>query len=248
LSAERNSRGMPLRATGVTAGYGGDPVIRNITVRADPGEVVSLVGANGSGKSTFLKSLVGVVRVSAGTVVIGETDMTRKAPEEVARAGVGYVPQIDDVFGPLTVRENLEMGGYLLPARQVRARVDEVTAIFPRLGAMLTRAAGKLSGGERKMLAMGRVLMLQPSVFLLDEPTANLAPAIARTLLEEHVRRLAADGASVLVVEQRARAVLAISDRTYVLAGGEVRMEGTPAELAASPAFVESFLGGTVTR
>jgi ABC-type branched-subunit amino acid transport system ATPase component len=248
LSAERNSRGMPLRATGVTAGYGGDPVIRNITVRADPGEVVSLVGANGSGKSTFLKSLVGVVRVSAGTVVIGETDMTRKAPEEVARAGVGYVPQIDDVFGPLTVRENLEMGGYLLPARDVKARIDEVTTVFPRLAAMLTRPAGKLSGGERKMLAMGRVLMLQPAVFLLDEPTANLAPAIARTLLEEHVSALAAGGAAVLVVEQRARAVLAISDRTYVLAGGEVRMEGTPAELAASPAFVESFLGGTVTR
>src|ERR1700730_3628282 len=102
LSAKRDSRGVPLRATGVTAGYGGDPVIRNVTVRADPGEVVSLVGANGSGKSTFLKSLVGEVRVSAGTVVIGETDMTRKAPEEVARAGVGYVPQIDDVLGPLT--------------------------------------------------------------------------------------------------------------------------------------------------
>ena len=248
MSAERNSRGMPLRATGVTAGYGGDPVIRNITVRADPGEVVSLVGANGSGKSTFLKSLVGVVRVSAGTVVIGETDMTRKPPEEVARAGVGYVPQIDDVFGPLTVRENLEMGGYLLPARDVKARIDEVTTVFPRLAAMLTRPAGKLSGGERKMLAMGRVLMLKPAVFLLDEPTANLAPAIARTLLEEHVSALAAGGAAVLVVEQRARAVLAISNRTYVLAGGEVRMEGTPAELAASPAFVESFLGGTVSR
>ena len=248
MSAEPSTRGLPLRVTGVTAGYGGDPVIRNVSVRAEPGEVVSLVGANGSGKSTLLKSLVGVVRVTAGTVVVGETDVTRKAPEEVARAGVGYVPQVDDVFAPLTVRENLEMGGYLLPARQVRARIDEVTVIFPRLAAMLSRPAGKLSGGERKMLAMGRVLMLQPSVFLLDEPTANLAPAIARTLLEEHVRQLAANGASVLVVEQRARAVLAISDRTYVLAGGEVRMEGTPAELAGSPAFVESFLGGTVTR
>jgi ABC-type branched-subunit amino acid transport system ATPase component len=248
LSAERTSDGVQLRATGVTAGYGGDPVIRNITVLAEPGEVVSLVGANGSGKSTFLKSLVGVVRVTTGTVMVGGIDVTRKAPEEVARAGVGYVPQVDDVFAPLTVRENLEMGGYLLPSRQVKARIDEVMTVFPRLGGMLTRAAGKLSGGERKMLAMGRVLMLQPSVFLLDEPTANLAPAIARTLLEEHVRQLAASGATVLVVEQRARAVLAISDRTYVLAGGEVRMEGTPAELSASPAFVESFLGGTVTR
>jgi ABC-type branched-subunit amino acid transport system ATPase component len=254
LSAEqtgspgRTGRGLPLRAVGVTAGYGGDPVIRNVTVRAEPGEVVSLVGANGSGKSTLLKSLVGVVRVTDGTVTVGETDVTRRPPEEVARAGVGYVPQVDDVFAPLTVRENLEMGGYLLPARQVRLRIDEVVAVFPRLGVMLTRPAGKLSGGERKMLAMGRVLMLQPAVFLLDEPTANLAPAIARTLLEEHVRRLAESGAAVLVVEQRARAVLAISDRTYVLAGGEVRMEGTPADLSASPAFIESFLGGQVTR
>jgi ABC-type branched-subunit amino acid transport system ATPase component len=248
LSAERASRGAPLRAAGVTAGYGADPVIRDITVHADPGEVVSLVGANGSGKSTLLKSLVGVVRVSAGAVTVGETDVTNWPPEDVARAGVGYVPQVDDVFAPLTVRENLEMGGYLLRPKEVRDRVDRVIAVFPRLGSMLTRHAGKLSGGERKMLAMGRVLMLEPSVFLLDEPTANLAPAVARALLEEHVRRLAQDGASVLVVEQRARAVLAISDRTYVLAGGQVRMEGTPAELAASPAFVESFLGGTVTH
>ena len=117
-------------------------------------------------------------------------------------------------------------------------------AVFPRLGTMLSRPAGKLSGGERKMLAMGRVLMLQPAVFLLDEPTANLAPAIAGTLLNDHVRQLAARGAAVLIVEQRARAVLAISDRTYVMGGGELRMEGTPAELSASPDFVASFLGG----
>jgi ABC-type branched-subunit amino acid transport system ATPase component len=248
LSADTVPRGASLRASEVTAGYGGDPVIRGISVRVDPGQVVSLVGANGSGKSTLLKSLVGVVRVSAGTVTVGDRDMTNRPPEEVARAGVGYVPQVDDVFAPLTVRENLEMGGYLLRPRQVRPRIDHVVTVFPRLASMLARPAGKLSGGERKMLAMGRVLMLQPSVFLLDEPTANLAPAIARSLLEDHIRRLATSGAAVLVVEQRARAVLAISDHTYVLAGGEVRMEGTPAELTATPAFVESFLGGTVTR
>jgi ABC-type branched-subunit amino acid transport system ATPase component len=241
-------RGALLRATGVTAGYGGDPVIRGITVRVEPGQVVSLVGANGSGKSTLLKSMVGVVRVSSGTVTIADADVTNRPPEEIARAGVGYVPQVDDVFAPLTVRENLEMGGYLLPPRDVRARIDHVVTVFPRLATMLSRQAGKLSGGERKMLAMGRVLMLDPAIVLLDEPTANLAPAIARSLLEDHVRALAAGGASVLVVEQRARAVLAISDRTYVLAGGEVRMEGTPAELSASPAFIESFLGGTVPR
>jgi ABC-type branched-subunit amino acid transport system ATPase component len=236
--------GRALAAAGITAGYGGDPVIRDITVNVEPGEVVSLVGANGSGKSTLLKSLVGVVRASAGTVTVGDLDVTGKPPEDVARAGVGYVPQVDDVFAPLTVRENLEMGGYLLPPGQVRARIDEVVTVFPRLATMLARQAGRLSGGERKMLAMSRVLMLDPAVFLLDEPTANLAPAIARTVLEDHVRRLARGGASVLIVEQRARAVLAISDRTYVLAGGEVRMAGTPAELATDPAFIESFLGG----
>ena len=233
-----------MRAEGVTAGYGGDPVIHAVSVRAEPREVVSIVGPNGSGKSTLLKSLVGVLRVSAGTVMVGDRDVTNLAPEEVARAGVGYVPQVDDVFAPLTVRENLEMGGYLLPRKQVSAHVEQVLSVFPRLGSMLGRHAGKLSGGERKMLAMGRVLMLEPAVFLLDEPTANLAPAIARSLLDEHVRRLAEGGATVLIVEQRAKAVLAISDRTYVLGGGRLQLEGTPAELSASPDFVRSFLGG----
>jgi len=244
LSAELALRGAALRAAGVTAGYGGDPVIHAVSVRADPREVVSIVGPNGSGKSTLLKSLVGVLRVSAGTVMVGDRDVTNLPPEEVARAGVGYVPQVDDVFAPLTVRENLEMGGYLLPRKEVAAHVEQVVTIFPRLGAMLGRHAGKLSGGERKMLAMGRVLMLAPAVFLLDEPTANLAPAIARSLLNEHVRRLAEGGATVLLVEQRAKAALAISDRAYVLGGGRLQLAGTPAELAASPEFVRSFLGG----
>ena len=244
MSAEPALRGASLRADGVTAGYGGDPVIRTVSVRAAPGEVVSIVGPNGSGKSTLLKALVGILRVSSGRVLVADADITNRQPEDIARAGVGYVPQVDDVFAPLTVRENLEMGGYLLSRREVPARIEHVVAVFPRLGMMLGRPAGKLSGGERKMLAMGRALMLQPGVFLLDEPTANLAPPIARSLLNEHVRKLAESGAAVLIVEQRAKAVLAISDRTYVMGGGELRMEGTPAELAASPAFVESFLGG----
>ena len=244
MSADLALPGVPLRAQGITAGYGGDPVIRDITVQTSPGEVVSLVGPNGSGKSTLLKSLVGVIQVSAGTVRVGDRDLTNAAPEEMARAAVGYVPQVDDVFAPLTVRENLEMGGYLLRRKQIAEHIERVLVVFPRLGGMLGRSAGKLSGGERKMLAMGRVLMLDPGVFLLDEPTANLAPKVATALLTEHVRKLAASGAAVLIVEQRARAVLAISDRTYVLGGGEVRMVGTPAELSASPDFVESFLGG----
>jgi len=244
LSAEGPERQAALYADGVTAGYGADPVIRGVSVRAEPGEVVSVVGPNGSGKSTLMKALIGVLRVSAGQVRVGDRDVTNLAPEEMARAGVGYVPQVDDVFAPLTVRENLEMGGYLLHHRQLPERIEHVLAVFPRLGTMLRRPAGKLSVGERKMLAMGRVLMLRPAVFLLDEPTANLAPAIARSILDEQVKRLAEHGAAVLIVEQRARAVLAVSDRTYVLGGGELRMEGTPAELANSPAFVLSFLGG----
>ncbi len=249
MSAERGEsgerRGAALRIEGLSAGYGGRAVVSDVSVRVEPSQVVSVVGPNGSGKSTLLKSIVGVVEVLAGRVMLDDQEITRRAPEDVARAGVGYVPQVDDVFPPLTVKENLEMGGYLLPSKQVPGRVDKVLEVFPRLAEMLRRPAGKLSGGERKMLAMGRVLMLEPALFVLDEPTANLAPLIANQLLKENVRQLAAGGASVLIVEQRARAVLEISDRTYVLAGGRLRMEGSPEELAGSPEFVESFLGGT---
>jgi ABC-type branched-subunit amino acid transport system ATPase component len=236
--------GVALQTEDLTAGYGGSPVIHEVSISVAPGEVVSIVGPNGSGKSTLLKSIVGVVEVLSGKILIGQRDVTGWPSENVARIGVGYVPQVDDVFAPLTVRENLEMGGYLLKPRQVASRIDHVMSVFPQLKRMVGRRAGKLSGGERKMLAMGRALMLQPALVVLDEPTANLAPIIATTVLQQHVRQLAATGASVLVVEQRARAVLEISDRTYVLGGGQLRMEGTPAELAASSEFVDSFLGG----
>jgi ABC-type branched-subunit amino acid transport system ATPase component len=248
LSAEAKVSGSSLSLSEVTAGYGGRPVVRDVSIMVAPGEIVSIVGPNGSGKSTLLKCVVGIVKVQAGRVLLNDRDITGHLPEDVARAGVGYVPQVDDVFGPLTVRENLEMGGYLLPTKQVPANVERVLSTFPQLSRMLGRRAGKLSGGERKMLAMGRVLMLQPTLYVLDEPTANLAPAIAIQLLQEQVRQLAISGASILIVEQRARAVLEISNRTYVLAGGQVRMQGTPKDLATSPAFVESFLGGTAAR
>jgi branched-chain amino acid transport system ATP-binding protein len=235
--------GPALLAEDIRAGYGAGDIIHGVSVQVASGTVVSVVGPNGSGKSTLLKALCGVVRPSAGRVRAGDRDITGLAPEEVARAGIGYVPQVDDVFAPLTVRENLEMGGYLLAGRQIAERVDHVTGVFPRLGRMLTRRAGRLSGGERKMLAMGRVLMLEPAVFLLDEPTANLAPQVATELLAGHVRALAEAGAAVLIVEQRARAVLAISDYTYVLGGGQVLMADTPARLNASAEFTESFFG-----
>jgi ABC-type branched-subunit amino acid transport system ATPase component len=233
-----------LRAENIRAGYGAGDIIHGVSAAVAPGTVASVVGPNGSGKSTLLKALTGVVRPSSGRVLIGDRDVTGLPPEEVARAGVGYVPQVDDVFAPLTVRENLEMGGYLLAGKQVSERVERVIGVFPPLGQMLTRRAGRLSGGERKMLAMGRVLMLEPVVFLLDEPTANLAPKVAADLLTGHVRALAEAGAGVLIVEQRARAVLAISDYTYVLGGGQVLMADTPARLSESPEFIESFFGG----
>jgi ABC-type branched-subunit amino acid transport system ATPase component len=244
LSAEPRLPGASLRAVEVTAGYGGRPVVSEVSVSAAPGEVACVVGPNGSGKSTLLKSMVGVLPPISGRVLLDDRDLTGRRPEDVARLGVGYVPQVDDVFTPLTVRENLEMGGYLLRPRQVASAIERVLGVFPRLAGMLARPAGKLSGGERKMLAMGRVLMLEPGVFLLDEPTANLAPAVALSLLRQHIRGLATAGAAVLIVEQRVKAVLAISERAYVLGGGRLRMQGTPAELSASPDFVASFLGG----
>jgi branched-chain amino acid transport system ATP-binding protein len=153
------------------------------------------------------------------------------------------VPQVNDIFEPLTVLENLEMGGYLLKAAQIRTRAEEVGQVFPALPPMLKRRADKLSGGERKMLAIARVLMLDPSVLILDEPTANLSPKLADQLLQEHVRRLAGLGKAVLLVEQRARAALQIADWTSVLVSGAVRLEGRPDELLKRQDFEELFLG-----
>jgi ABC-type branched-subunit amino acid transport system ATPase component len=156
---------------------------------------------------------------------------------------VGYVPQVRDIFEPLTVLENLEMGGYLLPGVQIKPRLDDVCRLFPQLLSMLKRRADKLSGGERKMLAIGRVLMLDPHVLILDEPTANLSPKLAHQLLKEHVRRLADIGKAVLLVEQRARAAMEVADWTSVLVSGSVRLEGRPGELLERPDFEELFLG-----
>ncbi len=244
MSVELSKQGLVLTTTKLSAGYDGRAIVSDITVEALPGKVVSVVGPNGSGKSTLLKALVGVVRVLEGRVKIAEQDITNLAPEEVAKLGVGYVPQIDDVFPPLSVKENLEIGGYLLSRHEIPDRIDAVLTFFPRLKGMMSRKAGKLSGGERKMLAMGRVLMLSPSVLVLDEPTANLAPMVATQLLEEFVRGFADHGSTVLLVEQRAKAALRISDWTYVLGGGRVVLQGAPKDLEGNPDFVESFLGG----
>ena len=243
-----STKGQVLRASKVCAGYDGRAIVHDVDVEAKPGTVVSIVGPNGSGKSTLLKSLAGVVSVLSGSVTLGERDITNVPSEKIATLGVGYVPQIDDVFPPLTVKENLEIGGYLLARHDVGPRIEAVLEFFPRLKSMMTRKAGKLSGGERKMLAMGRVLMLTPSVLVLDEPTANLAPLVASQLLEEYIRGFAESGSTVLLVEQRAKAALRISDWTLVLGGGRVVLSGAPNELQDNPVFVESFLGGAAAK
>jgi branched-chain amino acid transport system ATP-binding protein len=169
--------------------------------------------------------------------------VTNLPTDELARSGMGYVPQINDVFTALTVRENLEMGGYLLEASSIGRRIDEVVEMFPTIRRVLGSRAGKLSGGERKMLAMARVLMLDPHVLVLDEPTANLSPDLATKLLKEYVRRLADAGKAVLLVEQRAAAALEISDRAHVLVSGRVKLSGSSSELLAMEDFAEVFLG-----
>jgi ABC-type branched-subunit amino acid transport system ATPase component len=237
-----------LRAEHITSGYGGAPVIHDVSLAVGPGEIVAIIGPNGAGKSTLLKSLVGILRVTGGRILLGDVDVTNHPPEDLARRGVGYVPQVNDIFEPLTVLENLEMGGYLLSNSQIRARVAQVGDVFPQLPPLLRRRADKLSGGERKMLAIARVLMLDPKVLILDEPTANLSPKLADSLLSEHVKRLAGVGKAVLLVEQRARAALKIADWTSVLVSGQTRLEGRPDELLRREDFEELFLGaGTST-
>lgn len=250
LDSQQRVEGRPapsLRAEHVTSGYGGVPVIRDVSISVGPKEIVAIIGPNGAGKSTLLKSLVGILRVTGGRVLLGEDDVTNHPPEDLAKRGVGYVPQVNDIFEPLTVLENLEMGGYLLTSAQVRTRVAEVGDVFPQLPPMLKRRADKLSGGERKMLAIARVLMLDPKVLILDEPTANLSPKLADALLTEHVKRLASIGKAVLLVEQRARAALQIADWTSVLVSGSTRLEGRPAELLKRQDFEELFLGAGTT-
>lgn len=228
---------------GLTAGYGGTPTIADISLTVGTGEVVSVLGPNGAGKSTLLKALLGLLRVTRGSVTLDGVDVTNVAAEMLVRQGVGYVPQSRDVFEALTVRENLNMGGYLLGPALVKQRMDEVVAIFPALGRLLKQSAGTLSGGERKMLAVGRVLMLRPMLMILDEPTANLSPELSAMLLEEHVKRLAVTGCSVLLVEQKAIAAMKVSDWTYVMVSGAVRLAGPSASLRYRSDFAQLYLG-----
>jgi branched-chain amino acid transport system ATP-binding protein len=237
-----------LRVDGVSAGYGADMVIRDIHLSAPKGRISAVIGPNGSGKSTLLKAITGVIRVSTGRVTLGGEDITNFSTDVITRRGVGYVPQLNDVFPPLTVQENLEAGGYMLPKSKVGSAMENVFGIFPQLGAMRRRTAGRLSGGERKMLAIGRALMVDPPVLVLDEPTANLSPALARTVLHGYVARLRDEGVAVLLVEQRARDALQVSDWGYVMVAGQVTIAASARELDAREDMASLFLGRTQAR
>jgi ABC-type branched-subunit amino acid transport system ATPase component len=202
-----------------------------------------VVGPNGAGKSTLLKAIVGSLRLAAGEVRLAGDRVDHLATQQLARIGIGYVPQSDDVFTPLSVRENLLLGGYLCRRRAIPERVEQVYQLFPALREMESRTAGKLSGGERKMLALGRALMSEPSVLILDEPTANLSPELSDRVLEDHVKGLAQRNVAILLVEQKARQAMAISDRTYVLVAGKVQFAGSPAELLDRSDFGDLMLG-----
>lgn len=232
-----------LEVTELVAGYGTQPIVHGIDVQVGAGEVATIVGPNGAGKSTLLKAITGQCEIFEGTVRLGGEEVTGHRGDRLAKAGIGYVPQVNDTFAPLTVLENLEMGGYLLPRREVPARVEEVLQVFPALAEMRSRRAGKLSGGERKMLAIARVLMLRPRVIILDEPTANLAPIFARAVLQEQVRSLADANSAVLLVEQRASEALAVGNWGYLMVAGLINLAGPTKELLEREDIGELFLG-----
>src|ERR1700730_10420210 len=243
--SERTRPKAHLRAENLTAGYGGAPIVTDASVSVGLGEIVTIVGPNGAGKSTFLKAIVGMIPAMSGRVLLGDEDVTNMRANHLAKRGLGYVPQVNDVFDTLNVADNLVMVGYLLSKSEVVGRTEAVLEIFPALKTMLKRTASKLSGGERKMLAMARVLMLEPRILVLDEPTSNLSADLSRTLLEEHVRRLGRSGTAVLIVEQKGLAALTISAWAYVMAGGAMKVSSAAKDLLERKDIGEVFLGRT---
>jgi ABC-type branched-subunit amino acid transport system ATPase component len=227
----------------LTAGYGGTPVVNRVSL-AVPGEQVTLViGPNGSGKSTLAKALAGVIPKMGGCVTLDGEDITSLASHELVRSGVGYVPQVRDVFDPLTVAENLQVSAYTLDKQTFESRRDRVFEVFPRLVGLRKRLAVNLSGGERKMLAIARVLLLEPSIVIIDEPTAGLSPRLAAEVLEEHIVHIAAAGAGLLLIEQRAADALAIADDVCVMVGGVLQFTTSAKDPSRHEEIVQAMLG-----
>ncbi|WP_454749051.1 ABC transporter ATP-binding protein [Ciceribacter selenitireducens] len=229
-----------LELTGVSAGYRDVPIIKDLSIRVMPGEVVCVIGPNGAGKSTLIKSVMGLLKIFSGSIVLDAKEITRLPAEKHIDAGIGYVPQVANVFGALTVRENLFLS---CKGRNVAEAMDRMLAMFPELKVKLALPAGSLSGGERQMLAFARCLIVEPRLLLLDEPTAALSPLLVGEVFDR-IAGIAADNTAVLLVEQNALRALTISHRVYALAGGTNAIEGTAAEMLANPDLKQIYLGG----
>ena len=217
-------------------------ILHGVSLVVNEGEIVTIIGPNGCGKSTLMKAVVGLVPVRSGAVTFRGVDVTDHAPERVVRAGLCYVPQSANVFPSLSIRENLEMGAFIR-GDDGRARIDEMFGLFPDLARRPKARAGSLSGGQRQMLALARALMLDPKLLLLDEPSAGLSPAIMGMVFER-IRDINATGVALLLVEQQAREALQHSDRGYVLSGGENRLEDRGPALLDNPEVARLYLGG----
>jgi branched-chain amino acid transport system ATP-binding protein/neutral amino acid transport system ATP-binding protein len=233
-----------LHVQGVVGGYGAaDEILKGITVGLPQGRMAAIVGPNGAGKSTLLKAIAGILKPKAGTIALEGRPIAGLPPRAIAAAGVAFVPQEANIFPSLTVRENLEMGGYLEPAAKVRAQVEALFARFPILAEKRRRAARTLSGGQRQILAMAMALMVAPKLLLLDEPSAGLSPKAAGFLFDS-IAAIHAEGTAILMVEQNALEALSIAEDGIVLVDGRVARTGEAAALAADPEVRRLFLGG----
>jgi branched-chain amino acid transport system ATP-binding protein/neutral amino acid transport system ATP-binding protein len=232
-----------LTVESVVAGYSPtDEILKGVDLAVERGEIVGVIGPNGAGKSTLLKVIAGVLRPHRGRVLLGDMPIEGRLPREISALGVAFVPQERNVFPTLSVRENLEMAGYLEP-RRARPRIEAIFTRFPLLAERKRHAARTLSGGQRQILAMAMALMVEPSLLLLDEPSAGLAPMAAERLFET-IRAINADGVAIVMVEQNALEALAIARRGYILVDGRNSVSGEAAALAADPDVRRIFLGG----
>ena len=230
-----------LEAEGVVAGYGAVEILHGVDVVVHEAEIVAIIGPNGAGKSTLLKAVFGLLKVDPGRVSLLGRQCTNKRPNELVLDGLSYVPQVDNVFPSMTINENLEMGAYVLSGSS-RDRYDRVYEMFPDLAGRRSQLAGRLSGGQRQMLALARALMLDPKVLLLDEPSASLSPKMVGVIFER-IAAINESGTAILLVEQNAKEALSVSDRAYVLATGENRIEGEAASLLENEDVGKLYLG-----
>ncbi len=231
-----------LEIRGLRAGYGAVQVLRGIDCEVAAGEIVALLGSNGAGKSTLNNTVCGLMRASAGRIGFAGADVTRARPKAIVAAGLIQIPEGRRIFANLTVRENLELGAYLRGRAERARNLERVVALFPRLAERSSQRAGSLSGGEQQMLAIGRGLMAEPRLLILDEPSLGLAPLLVEELFAL-VKRLNTEGLSILLVEQNVGQSLEIADRAYVMENGAIRFHGTPAELLQNPDLKRAYLG-----